>query len=158
MRYHLKAIFGEAAGIRRHGRRRIVFATAFTGAILAACAAPQAATSGIGKSPLEISQSTNRALAKYFDLVNHTRRGAFAVSLDGTNSYAYYCPEISCTSNLFAGVATHQCQSLSGQECVVLFNARNPSLAYSVSTKPGASGRHGMRRGIPLSETNAFSR
>jgi len=145
-------------GAGRSLRRRVLFASALAASILGACAAPQAATLAGGQSPMEISRATNTALLKYFDLIEHTRRGAFAVSLDGKNSYSYYCPEITCQSNFFTDVALTQCRSLSGQDCIVLYVARDPRLAYSVNTAEGLDGRHGLRRGKPLSEISAFDR
>lgn len=141
-------------------RRRagIGFGIALTALLLGACAQPRIPAPVAGASPLEISQATEDALQEYLALISPNRRGAFAVSVDGKNSYAYYCPEISCQSNLFGGVATSQCEGLSGQECVLLYASREPKTAYSVGSDSGIAGKHGLRRGRPLDELSIFNR
>jgi hypothetical protein len=138
-------------------RAGVGFGAALAGILLSACAAPRMPAPVAGTAPLEISQATNDALQEYLALIHPNRRGAFAVSLDGNNSYAYYCPEMSCQSNLFGGVSTSQCESLSGQECVLLYASREPRVAYSVAGDKGVAGRHGVRRGRPLDELNLFN-
>lgn len=125
--------------------------------LVAACTSARMPAPVPGETPLEISQATNEALQEYLALIYPNKRGAFAVSPDGLNSYTYYCPEISCQSNLFGGIATSQCESLSGQECVLLYASREPRIAYSVAATKGATGKHGVRRGRPLDELNLFN-
>jgi hypothetical protein len=135
---------------------RIVGGGVVAALMVSACSTARMPAPVPGATPLEISQATNDALGRYLALIDPNRRGAFAVSLDGLNSYTYYCPEISCQSNLFAGIATSQCESLSGQECVLLYSSREPRVAYTVSTTKREIGRHGLRRGRPLDELNMF--
>lgn len=134
---------------------RALTAAVMAGTMLVACAAPRpAAAPTPGAAPFEISQATNAALLKYFDLIGQQQRGAFAVSADGNNSYAYYCPDLVCYSNLFTGVATSQCESGTGQECIVLFLAREPRAAFSVAGDKGIPGKHAVRRAKTLDEVN----
>lgn len=150
---------GETATSRTGGgnpaRRCLKFGIAFMAASLAACAAPQAATTP-GAAPLEISQSTDEALKQYLGKLDPMRRGAFAVSVDGRNSYGIYCPEIGCQINVFGSLAVSQCESLSGQECLLFYVAMKPRVAYTVSTAKVPAGKHGLKRERPLDELPAF--
>lgn len=141
-----------------HRLTKFGLGAALAGILLSACAQPRIPAPVAGASPLEISQATEDALQEYLALIAPNRRGAFAVSVDGNNSYAYYCPEISCQSNLFGGVATAQCEGLSGMECVLLYASREPKIAYSVAGDAGVAGKHSVRRGRPLDELSIFNR
>ncbi|TDQ82337.1 hypothetical protein A8950_2160 [Dongia mobilis] len=143
------------AGRANPTRRGLQFGIAFLAATLAGCAAPQAATTP-GAAPLVISQSTAEALQEYLGKLDPMRRGAFAVSVDGRNSYGVYCPEISCQINVFGGTALSQCRSLSGQECRLLYVAMEPRIAFTVATAKGPAGKHGLKRARPLDELPAF--
>lgn len=122
-----------------------------TVAAVTACA-PTRPAPAAGQSPLVISQSTNNALQKYLGLIYPNQRGAFAVSMDGANSYTFYCPEIACTPSLFGSIAVRQCESLSGQPCYLFFVAQDPRMAYTVASSKGVIGRHGIKRGTPTEE------
>lgn len=151
-------MIGVGVGARKCAARamRYLGGGVIAALMVSACTTARMPAPVPGATPLEISQATNDALNKYLALIDPNRRGAFAVSLDGLNSYTYYCPEISCQSNLFGGIATSQCESLSGQECVLLYSSREPRVAYTVSTAKREIGRHGQRRGRPLDELNLF--
>jgi hypothetical protein len=136
--------------------RRALTAAVMAGILMGACTTPRAAAPTPGATPFEISQSTNAALQEYFGLIGQHQRGAFAVSADGKNSYAYYCPDLVCYSNLFTGVATSQCESMTGQECIVLFLAREPRAAFTVAADKGIAGNHAVRRAKTLDEVNDY--
>lgn len=159
MRTRRNAVESVAGGAGRavSARRGLPFGIAFFAAALAACAAPQAATTP-GAAPLEISQATEAALSQYLARLDPMRRGAFAVSADGRNSYGIYCPEIGCQINVFGSLAVSQCESLSSQECRLLYVALDPRIAYTVATAKGPAGRHGLKRARPLEELPMFNR
>jgi hypothetical protein len=117
-------------------------------AMLGGCAAT-AATPTPGETPFEISQSTNNALQLYLTEIGLHNGGAFAVSVDGNSSFMNYCPERVCISNLFGGVASSRCESISGQECFLLFVGREPRRAFSVAADKGVTGQHGKREELP---------
>lgn len=101
-----------------------------------------------GGAPLEISPATNGALQKYFSVIRHNP-AAFAVSVDGNNSFMAYCPDRVCTENFFGMDALRRCESLSGGACTLLFVGREPRQAFSVAAERNISGRHGSRVGVP---------
>ena len=140
--------------LRRFGTTAVLAGTV---GIITACAQTAPAPAA-GQEPLVISQSTNSALQQYLRHVLPNRGGAFAVSPDGLNSYYVYCPEITCSPNLFGGIAKKQCQSLSGQECMLFYVRNEPRRAYTVATEKTVAGRHGSRRAMPLSEMQFFGR
>lgn len=113
--------------------------------MLGGCAATAAAPT-VGAAPFEISQTTNDALQRYLQEIGPHNPGAFAVSADGQNSFMNYCPERVCASNLFGGIASARCESMSGQECLLLFVGREPRHAFSVSADKGVTGKHGKRQ------------
>jgi hypothetical protein len=116
-------------------------------ALLTACAATQPAPM-TNAAPLEISPATDGALRTYLQVIRHNP-AAFAVSVDGNNSFMAYCPDRICMENFFGSEATRRCESLSGEKCVLLFIGRQPRQAYSVAADRNISGRHGSRTGIP---------
>ncbi len=132
-----------------------IIAIAGIALVITACAQNHAAPAA-GQDPLVISQATNGALQTYLNLIYPNKRGAFAVSADGANSYTYYCPEISCTPSLFGNLAVRQCESLSGQPCYLFYTAQEPRLAYAVATTKGVTGRHALNRGVPTEELPVF--
>lgn len=136
--------------LNRYSLTTIIAITA-SSAFLNACAQTGPAPLP-GDDPLVISQATEDALQKYLSLIYPNKRGAFAVSADGANSYTFYCPEISCSPSLFGTPAVRQCESLSAQPCHLLYTAQSPRLAYTVSPSQGSAGRHGIKRGIPTEE------
>jgi len=140
--------------LRRLGLATMTIALA---GILAACAGPRVPTPMQGAAPFEISQATYAALQEYVDQIYPVRRGVFAVSADGNNSFYFYCPDASCETNLFGHVAVSQCESLSGQECEMFYVGLEPRRAYTVSVNKGVAGRHGHRRARPLDEINQIN-
>ncbi|MDY0871943.1 hypothetical protein [Dongia rigui] len=132
-------------------------ALALTVAAVTACAQTRPAPAA-GQDPLVISQSTNTALQKYLGLIYPNQRGAFAVSMDGANSYTFYCPDIACTPSLFGSIAVRQCESLSGQPCYLFYVAQDPRMAYTIATTKGVIGRHGIKRGVPTNELPIMNR
>lgn len=117
-------------------------------ALLGGCAATTAAPTP-GAAPFEISQTTNNNLQTYLKEIGLHNGGAFAVSVDGNNSFMNYCPERVCVSNLFGGIASSRCESISGQECFLLFVGREPRRAFSVAADKGVTGQHGRREEMP---------
>lgn len=139
------------AKLRRHGATCVIGGLVIA---LAACAhIPEPPAPG--QEPLVISQSTNAALQQYLAKVG-TYGGAFAVSLDGENSYYVYCPDVTCTPSLYGGIAQTQCYSLSGQECYLFYVRNQPRIAYTVAPQKSSGGHHGSRRAQPLDELPAF--
>jgi hypothetical protein len=140
--------------LRRHGTT-VLLAGAV--ALVSACAQTRPAPAA-GQEPLVISQSTNAALQQYLAKIYPNLRGAFAVSPDGQNSFYVYCPDISCSPPLFGGIAQSQCHSLTGQECLLFFVARDPRYAYTVAPTKTPVGHHGYRRARPVNELPIFDR
>lgn len=137
--------------------RKSLTTIAITGlALVATSCAQNRAAPAAGQDPVVISQATDGALQKYLDLIYPNKRGAFAISADGANSYTYYCPEISCTPSLFGNLAVRQCESLSGQPCYLFYAAQEPRMAYTVATAKGVTGRHALSRGVPTEELPVF--
>lgn len=133
---------------RRYDVKSLAGGFLLVAALLGGCAATTAAPTP-GDAPFEISQTTNDALQRYLKEIGLHNGGAFAVSVDGNNSFMNYCPERVCISNLFGGVASSRCESISGQECLVLFVGREPRRAFSVSASRGIAGKHGKREELP---------
>jgi hypothetical protein len=139
---------GSLRGITQRHHKQILAAGFLLGSVLlGGCASTQSAPI-TSAAPLEISPATDGALQKYLGAVAHNP-GAFAVSVDGNNSYMGYCPERVCTNNFFVEITLKRCQSLSGQKCVLLFSGRQPRQAYSVAADRNTSGLHGSREGVP---------
>ncbi|MBL8710952.1 MAG: hypothetical protein JNL25_17285 [Rhodospirillaceae bacterium] len=143
-----------SAVLRRLGIATMTIALA---GMLAACAASRVPTPTQGAAPLVISQATYAALNEYIDAIYPYRRGVFAVSADGNNSFYFYCPDASCETNLFGTHAVAQCESLSGQDCLMLYVGLEPRSAYTVASAKGVAGHHGKRRARPLDEINQIN-
>jgi hypothetical protein len=135
-------------GLFRQLRR--MGAVAAMAGLLGACAQTAHAPAE-GADPLVVSQSTNAALQEYLGWIYPNKRGAFAVSADGANSFAYYCPDVACPT-LYGGYAVSHCQSLSNQDCYLFYVARQPRVAYTVAAGKGIIGRHGSRRALTTEE------
>lgn len=133
---------------RRHDVKSFAGGFLLAAALLGGCAATTAAPTA-GEAPFEISQTTNDALQRYLKAIGLHNGGAFAVSVDGNSSFMNYCPERTCVSNLFGGIASSRCESISGQECILLFVGREPRRAFSVSANKGVTGQHGKREEMP---------
>lgn len=139
---------GSSRGSTHRCHKQILAAGFLLAAVLlTGCAntQPQPVTS---TAPLDISPATDGALQKYLGAVAHNP-GAFAVSVDGNNSYMGYCPERVCTNNFFVEITFKRCESLSSQKCVLLFSGRQQRQAYSVAADRNVSGLHGSREGVP---------
>lgn len=134
--------------LRRHST---VAALAGVTMLASACVQTRPAPAA-GQDPFVISQSTNASLREYLAKISPNLRGAFAVSADGANSYYVYCPDILCSPGNFSGIAQSQCHSLTGQECFLFYAHSEPRMAFTVAAEKTPTGRHGFRRGRPLSE------
>lgn len=138
---------GKTDITQQAGKGRRPWAMLLAGVVLAACAATQPAPMA-NAAPLEISPRTDVALQKYLQVIRHNP-AAFAVSVDGNNSFMAYCPDRVCTQDFFGMEATRRCESLSGEKCVLLYLGRQPRQAYSVAADRNIGGLHGSRSGIP---------
>lgn len=121
--------------------------------VMAGCVAGPAVSEVSGK-PIEISTGTQSALASYLQQVKTTRPGAFAVSEDGKDSYAYWCEEMVCTAISYATPAVDYCQSLSGKPCVALYVRNAPRYAYTQARFGEGEGKHGSKKSIPTNMLN----
>lgn len=141
--------YQQASGDRRGRYRAATLAAAFlAGALpLNGCTGKGPAPVA-GAEPLEISPATNGALQTYLRVIRHNP-AAFAVSVDGNNSFMFYCPDRVCTNTFFSGEALERCEGLGGQECVVMYLGREPQVAFSLGADKNVAGLHGKREGVP---------
>ncbi len=142
---------------RRLGRLATTALVTVIVGFASACAQTRPAPAA-ADTPLELTQATHAELQRYLGLVSSTRGGAFAVSPDGMNSYYVFCPEITCSPNLYGGIAKTQCYSITGAECLLLFVRDEPRRAFTVAEKGGLAGYHGHKRAMPLNELPIFNR
>jgi hypothetical protein len=106
---------------------------------LSSCASePKTLPSG----PIAISPQTESELSAYLRKVKVTRPGAFAVSLDGLNSFYTWCDDTICGTTSYTAPALRGCQGLAGQSCIILYVRHEPRLTYSRGNSAG-EGRHG---------------
>ena len=139
--------------LRQHAAKRtrrslnLVAGLFVAATLLTACAATQPAPMA-NAAPLEISPRTDGAVQKYLQVIRHNP-AAFAVSVDGNNSYMSYCPDRYCVENFFGMDALRRCESLSGEKCTLLYLGRELRQAYSVAADRNVGGMHGRREGIP---------
>lgn len=121
--------------------------------VIAGCVAGPALSEINGK-PLEISTGTQSALAAYLQNVRTVLPGAFAVSEDGKDSYAYWCEDMSCTAISYANPAVDYCESLSGKPCVALYVRNQPRFVYTQAAAGGGEGKHGSKKSTPTAILN----
>lgn len=121
--------------------------------VMAGCVAGPAVSEVNGK-PIEISTGTQSALATYLQDVKTTRPGAFAVSEDGKDSYAFWCEEMTCTAISYATPAVDYCQSLSGKPCVALYVRDAARYTFTQAQHGQDQGKHGSKKSIPTSMLN----
>lgn len=108
--------------------------------ILAGCTgAPAPTDSG---PPIAISPATQGELASYLQKVKVTRPGAFAVSVDGRNSFYTWCDDTVCMISTYSIPALRGCQSFGGKECIVLYVRNEPRRAFTRASD-AAPGQHG---------------
>ena len=70
---------------------------------------------------------------EYLQLMGASGRGAFAVTPDGTGSYAVYCEDIICVGGAtYKQSALRNCRDISGQECIVFAYGDSILVAYKV--------------------------
>ena len=121
--------------------------------VIAGCVSGPA-VSEVNGHPIEISTGTQSALATYLQQVRTTLPGAFAVSEDGKDSYAFWCEEMVCTAVSYATPAVEYCQSLSGKPCIALYVRNAPRYAYTQAQSSQGDGKHGSKKSIPTSMLN----
>jgi len=116
--------------------------------VIAGCVSGPAVSEVNGK-PIEIGTGTQSALATYLQQVKTTRPGAFAVSEDGKDSYAFWCEEMTCTAISYANPAVDYCESLSGKPCVALYVRNAARYTYTQARGGEGQGKHGSKKSIP---------
>src|SRR5687768_1224703 len=84
---------------------------------------------------IEISESTYANYQKYLKTIGSTKKGAFAVSSDGFNSFFSYCTDPSCISTSLSQQALNECQSLTGMECLLMAYGREERMEFTVVPK-----------------------
>jgi hypothetical protein len=84
---------------------------------------------------IEISESTYANYQKYLKTIGSTKKGAFAVSTDGFNSFFSYCTDPSCIATSLSQQAVSECQSLTGMECLLMAYGREVRIEYTVVPK-----------------------
>lgn len=84
---------------------------------------------------IEISESTYGNYQKYLKTIGSTKKGAFAVSSDGFNSFFSYCYDPSCIATSLSQQAITECQSLTGMECVLMAYGREVRIEYTVVSR-----------------------
>jgi hypothetical protein len=116
--------------------------TLFAGAFLLALSSCASEPNTLPSGPIAISPQTEGELSAYLRKVKVTRPGAFAVSLDGLNSFYTWCDDTICGTTSYTAPALRGCQGLAGQSCVILYVRHEPRLTYSSGNSAG-EGRHG---------------
>lgn len=95
--------------------------------LLAACTSTQ---KHVGK--ITLTQETNRNFQQYLAAIGINQPGAFAVSLDGRNSYYIWCREMMCMGGpTYKNDAKRACEKF-GKECVVLAYRKDTLVPYDV--------------------------
>jgi hypothetical protein len=117
--------------------------------LLGACVSTQPARLD---GPFSITPATETALLDYFKKIHLTRRGAFAASMDGADSYYSYCPQANCMDPFHANIAQRKCESLSGKECRLLYIDTSPRMGARVDAGRGEPGKHGSSEGLPVDD------
>jgi hypothetical protein len=81
---------------------------------------------------IQISDWSFKNYQKYLKTIGSTKKGAFAVSDDGGNSYFTYCYEANCLDNSLARDAIKGCESLTGLKCLILAYGREERMKFTV--------------------------
>jgi hypothetical protein len=84
---------------------------------------------------IEISESTYANYQRYLKTIGSTKKGAFAVSSDGFNSFFSWCYDPSCIATSLSQQALNECQSLTGMECLLMAHGREVRIEFTVVPK-----------------------